>query len=333
MPVVVVAEALTPQMLALLERKLGAAWEVRPCQAPFASETMRTALADADALLSMRWPADAPADAGIRVLHLNGAGYDGVCFDHVPRHCTVCNVYEHEIGIAEYVIGAMLQWETRLAQSAAGLRQGHWLDGPFGPGPLHGELHGKTIGFVGYGRIAHETAKRLRAFGMGTMARTRSPARIDDWIDDGGDMRGLHGMLENADYVLLTPPLTAATRHLADAAFFAHMRSSAVVINVARGGVIEEQALYDALAGHAIGGAIIDTWYEYPTDGVQPRRPGNLPFHELDNILMTPHASGWSAGLMERRFTAVARNLEAWRSGRAMANVLKAPGAPPIVDL
>lgn len=333
MPVMLVAEALSEDMLDLLRVKLGPAWSVRACRAPFASAEMRAALDGADVLLSMRWPADAPCDAAIRVLHLNGAGYDSVCFERVPAHCTVCNVYEHEIGIAEYVVGAMLQWETRLAQAAEGLRLGHWLDGPFGPGPLHGELHGKTVGFVGYGRIARETAARLRAFGMRTMARTRTPARIDAWIDDGGGMAGLDGMLRDADYVLLTPPLTAATTHLADSDFFARMRDDAVVINVARGAVVDEQALFTALERGTIGGAIIDTWYDYPTDGVQPRHPSKLPFHTLSNIIMTPHSSGWSAGLMERRFTKIARNLAAWQAGGALSNVLKAPGSPPTVDL
>jgi len=227
----------------------------------------------------------------------------------------------------------MLQWETRLAECAAALREGQWLDGPFGPGPVHGELFGKTVGFVGYGRIATETARRLQAFGVRTMARTRSPARIDGWVDDGGGMDELPSMLAASDYVVLTPPLTKATEGLADAAFFDQMRGDAVVVNVARGGVAEEQVLYSALKERRIGGAIIDTWYRYPFDGVQPCPPSELPFAELDNIIMTPHASGWSAGLWQRRFAAIAANLQRWHAGEPLKNVLREPGGMPLVDL
>jgi phosphoglycerate dehydrogenase-like enzyme len=330
---IVVAERVTDEILAAFTSKLSDDWRVEVCNEAFSSAAMQTALADAQVLVSMFWPPDAPRDAPIKLLHMNGAGYDGIKFDHLPSDCAVCNVYEHEIGIAEYVVAAMLEWEIGLSRHAAALREGRWTDGFAKSCPLHGELFGKTVGFVGYGRIARETAKRLQAFGLRTMARTRSVSACDQWIDDGGPMEDLAAMLRVADYVVMTPPLTAATLNLADADFFAAMRSDAVIINVARGPVVNEQALYRALHERRIGGAIIDTWYRYPKPDEDTAWPSALAFHELDNIIMTPHSSGWSAGLMERRWGVIVDNLERWRRGEPLVNVLKPVNGAPVVDL
>jgi phosphoglycerate dehydrogenase-like enzyme len=103
------------------------------------------------------------------------------------------------------------------------------------------------------------------------------------------------------------------------------MRASALLINVSRGPLIDEAALYSVLKERRIGGAVIDVWYRYPEQGQQQGpRPASQPFEALDNILMTPHASAWTDGLLPRRNRAIANNLDRLARGETLANVVRA---------
>ena len=104
-----------------------------------------------------------PAAPSLKLLHLPGAGTDDIAFDAVPPQTTVCNVFEHEIGIAEYVLSGMLQWAIGIPTMDAALRRDEWF-GSHLSGPRHGELYGQTVGIVGYGRIGREVALRARCF-------------------------------------------------------------------------------------------------------------------------------------------------------------------------
>jgi phosphoglycerate dehydrogenase-like enzyme len=100
------------------------------------------------------------------------------------------------------------------------------------------------------------------------------------------------------------------------------MRPSAVVINVGRGPTIDEKALFEALQSNQIAGAVIDTWYSYPSPGRPNQLPSSLPFHELSNLVMTPHMSGWTNGTIQRRQRTIADNVMRRASGRACKNVV-----------
>jgi phosphoglycerate dehydrogenase-like enzyme len=281
------------------------------------------ALDGADALITMAWNGDVPAAPSLRLLQTPGAGTDAIDMTRLAPRTAVCNCFEHEIGIAEYVIGAMLEWVIGLRAMDARFRSGDW-SGSYLCGPRHGELHGKSLGILGYGRIARETAQRALAFGMKVRACSRT-ARADDLVGRVDGMAALPGLLGASDFVLVTLPLDESTRSLVDAAAFAHMKGSCVVINVSRGAVIDEQALYDALAQRRIGGAIIDVWYGYPPQGERHAAPSRLPFHTLDNLIMTPHASAWTDGLLPRRNRAIAENLNRLARGEPLINVVRAP--------
>ena len=99
------------------------------------------------------------------------------------------------------------------------------------------------------------------------------------------------------------------------------MKADAVLINVARGPIVDEDALYEALATRRIAGAVLDTWYRYAdTDDAGGRGRRAMPFHELDNVVMTPHCSGWTEGLMERRLAVIADNVERLQGGGPLIN-------------
>jgi phosphoglycerate dehydrogenase-like enzyme len=315
--------------LHFLRERLGDTWRVEAMDHPDDREALSMAMADSDAVVSMSWRPEFPAPESLRLIQLPGAGFDAVDFEAVPGGAAVCNVYEHEIGIAEFLILALLEWEIRLCRKHALLRTGEWSGSFVTRSPLHGELHGKTVGFVGYGRIARETAKRLKAFGVRIVAATRSPSRGDSFVDRIEGMGALHEILHECDRVVVSCPLTEQTRGLVDAAALDALGPRGVILNVARGAVVDEDALYEACRDKRIAGAVIDTWYRYPRSGASHAWPSEHPFQDLDNVIMSPHASGWSAGLLDRRWSFIADNLKRLERGEPLENVLKAPGEAP----
>ena len=129
-------------------------------------------------------------------------------------------------------------------------------------------------------------------------------------------------MLERADYLAVTLALTPETRGLIGARELARLKPTAVLINVARGEVVDEDALYDALHRGAIAGAALDVWYRYPT-GDAPIHPAHRPFHALPNVLMTPHVSGWTDGMMDARAGVIAENIHRAARGEAPVNLVR----------
>jgi phosphoglycerate dehydrogenase-like enzyme len=184
-------------------------------------------------------------------------------------------------------------------------------------------LYGQTLLIVGYGRIGREVAKRARAFGMSVLACSRTPGAGDGFVDGVRPMHELDGALGQADFIVLGVPLDASTTNLIDERRIAKMKSTAFIVNVARGALINEEALYQACLHHRIGGAAIDTWYRYPADGKAVGDPSNVPFRELENVIMTPHGSGWTHALLPRRCRLIAQNLDRLARGEPLLNIVK----------
>src|SRR5581483_3081098 len=113
--------------------------------------------------------------------------------------------------------------------------------------------------------------------------------------------------------------LSDATRGMLGARELALMKRTAVLINVARAEIVDEAALYRALADRTIAGAVLDVWYRYPTSAA-PTLPARHPFHELPNVLMTPHVSGWTEGMLEARAKVIAENVGRVARGEPPAN-------------
>ncbi|HVY06894.1 MAG TPA: 2-hydroxyacid dehydrogenase [Burkholderiales bacterium] len=309
--------------LALIPEFLNSKWDIAIADSSNRGE-LTDALAGADAMISMNWTTDMPSAPRLKLLHLPGAGTDDIAFHAVPPGAAVCNVFEHEIGIAEYAMSAMLQWVIGIPRMDAALRRGEWF-GSHLTGPRHGELHSQTLGIVGYGRIGREVAVRAKAFGMRVLACSRTARDADPDVGRVESMRGLDDLLAHSDFVLLSLPLDASTTGLLDKARIARMKPNAFLINVARGALIDETALFEACRDRRIGGAAIDTWYHYPPQGTMHAEPSRLPFRDLDNVIMTPHGSGWTQGLLPRRCRLIAENLDRLATGRPLVNMVRAP--------
>jgi phosphoglycerate dehydrogenase-like enzyme len=133
---------------------------------------------------------------------------------------------------------------------------------------------------------------------------------------------GLHHVLSRSDYVAITASLSAQTRGLIGERELAAMKPTAVLINVARAEIVDEDALYRALAARTIAAAALDVWYRYPT-AAGATFPGHRPFHELPNVLMTPHVSGWTEGMLEARARLIADNVARAARGEPPVNLIR----------
>jgi phosphoglycerate dehydrogenase-like enzyme len=170
-------------------------------------------------------------------------------------------------------------------------------------------LAGRTLGILGYGRIGQSIARCARAFNMRICAIRRDVGRsAEEDLDLLGGFDIIEEVLRRADYLVIAMPATAETRAAIDQRALALMKPTAFLINVARAEIVEEQALYDALSRGAIAGAALDVWYRYPRES-GPTMPASFPFHELPNVLMTPHVSGWTDGMLDARARLIAENI------------------------
>ena len=281
------------------------------------------ALAEAEIVVSHIWKKDFPPAPRVKLLQSVAAGIDLIDVPSVPPGVAICNVAGHEQAIAEYCLMTMLAWQHRLIDIAAAFRGGVWsAGGGAGGGPTHGEIFGKTIGIVGYGKIGREVAKRAVGFNCRVIGVNRSP------VADKGDAAEIYPLTELdrvlplCDIVVIAAGLGPETTRLIDARRFGLMKPTSFLINIGRAGILDEEALYNALKDNKIGGAAIDVWWQYPT-AAEPNRYGSrLPFHELPNVIMTPHCSSATDGARDRRFSTVAGNLDRYVRGEKLQNVV-----------
>lgn len=239
--------------------------------------------------------------------------------------------------IAEHVLMLILAISRRLPQLLELQRERTWQ-------PLQGvELRELTIGIVGYGSIGRAVASLAGAFGARVIALRRNPNGSLDrpaglrrtpaaaGLDDADDADtalpfapsplrivgpdGLHELLAASDIVVLSAPLTPETEDMIDDRALAFMRKDAWIINVARGRLIDDRALVDALREHRIGGAALDAFREEPLAATSP-------FYDLGNVIVTPHTAWSSARVLDRSIDLFCANLRRYADGDALRNVV-----------
>jgi phosphoglycerate dehydrogenase-like enzyme len=286
-------------------------------------------LSEVDVLVTLAFTrAMGGAARRLKLVQVPGAGLDRIDRSALPAGTWLANAYGHEVGIAEYVIGAMLALSRGFCRVDARLRRGDWesqwaVSAP--PPALWPELAGKTLGILGYGRIGQAVARRARAFDMAVWAIRRDVTPSDtQGLAFLGGPDALDEVLRRADYLAITLSLTEASRGLLGERELRLMKPTAFLINVARAEILDEGALYRALAQRTIAGAALDVWYRYPT-GAAPTFPSAYAFQELPNVLMTPHVSGWTEGMLEARAKVVAENIRRTARGEPPVNLIPRP--------
>lgn len=276
-------------------------------------------LAEADAVVCNRLTADDTRGATrLRLVQALSAGADSIDREALPPGCTLCNAYEHDDAIAEWAVMSLLALTRNLLAYDAALRRDEWLQLP-----AERELRGRTVGALGYGHIARRTVELLRPFGLEAVAVTRSPGRARGeglrWL---AGMEELERLLSEADVLLVAVPLTEETRALVGARELELLGPDGYLLNPARGAVVDERALFEALRDRRIAGAALDTWWSYPEGGSRRGAPSELPFAELDNVVMTPHVSGSTTGTADGRRELVVAQLLRLHRGEPLENVV-----------
>lgn len=268
------------------------------------------AAADADILVTNIWRAEYPRAPRVKLVQSVATGIELIDLAALPPRVTVCNAFGHETAIAEYILMVMLVWSHRFREIEGDFRsRSSWRPSWVQSGAPHGEILGSTVGIVGLGRVGYEVARRAAAFGCRILAANRSPREEGRGVERVFPLGELDYMLAECDYVVLCTALGPETEGLIGARRLSLMKPSAFLVNIARGTVVDEAAIYAALRGRTIGGAALDVWWRYP-DATEPERhPSRYPFHELPNVIMTPHCSGWTEGMVTRRWAEVAGNI------------------------
>jgi len=276
-------------------------------------------LPKADAVVAGSIKGTWPSAPNLKLRQVPHTGINWVSPNDMPKGCIVCNTFGHEIAIAEYILACMLDLAIGLSKIDRTFKKDFWADYHPGIGPNHLELYGKTAGIIGYGHIGREVAARANAFGMKSIAVSRTIYPAPE-LASFKTMADIDQLLATADYIILALPLSDETNGLIDADKFSKMKSDAVLINVGRGHVVDESALYSALLEKRIRGAAIDVWYQYPKDGDADCAPSKHPFENLENAIMTPHCSGSTDAMRDRRWTFIISNLDRFARGEPIEN-------------
>lgn len=292
---------------------------------PADTDALRDAVRDADVFVGGGFPAAyAEAATRLRLVHVAGAGTDKVDFDALGPDVMVANTFHHEQSIAEYIVAAaVLMRRNYLAQDRA-LRAGRWATSVYDRSiPQPGALCGARVGFVGFGHIGRRAWEVLRVLGAEGAAVTGS-GTLDAaaeglvWADDTGALRRL---MSESDVVVVSAPLTDRSTGMIGADELAALGPSGVLVNVGRGPLVVEDALYAALSSGALGAAAIDVWYQYP-DSSGYGKPSALPFDELPNVLMTPHSSGITGHTFTGRVDDIVANIGRLQRGEPLRNLV-----------
>lgn len=286
-----------------------------------------SALADSDVYIGTDFDLAMAATASrLRAILVPAAGYDRIDPAAVPDGCVVANAYHHEAPIAEWVMAVAVMLDHEMLRADATFRSGSWEMWPGRMGSYR-ELMGRTFGIVGFGSIGRRVARLAAAYEMRVVASGRSDDVDGETYNAeylGGGTEAMQRVLSTSDFLLVSTPLNDSTRGLIGADELALMQPSAYLINPARGHIVDEVALYDALRTRSIAGAAIDTWYDYPQDAADHPRPSKLPFWDLPNVIMTPHHSGATFGTASRRGRTVAANIDRLHRGEPLVNVVAA---------
>ena len=241
--------------------------------------------------------------SGLRWVHLLSAGIDGLVVPPTAQGRVLLTNSRgiHGIPISEHVFALMLAFSRGLNQYGRNQTQRKWRQGQLT------ELRGKTLGIVGFGSIGREIARLGAAFGMRVLVVKRSPGAAAEVSRVVGP-EGLEMVLKESDYLVLALPLTAESRRLLGARELELMKPSAILINIARGEIVNEEVLARALEQKVIAGAGLDVFEAEPL-------PPDSPLWQLDNCIITPHCAALSPQYMTRATDLFCRNLDAYING------------------
>ena len=240
-------------------------------------------------------------------VHVLGAGVDGFPFDALGKRTLTCSRGAAAAAIAEWVMAAMLAWVKELPESWIGAPPERWSTASLGT------LSGATVGLVGLGAIGTAIARRALSFDMEVLAfrRTAGPAPLEGvWV-----LPDLATLLGHADHVVVAAPATAQTRHLIDTAAFDAMKPGTHLVNIARGSLVDQEALRRALEDGTVARATLDTVEPEPL-------PARHWLYTHPAVRLSPHVSWSSPHTMGRTVDLFVENLNRFRAGAALNHIV-----------
>jgi phosphoglycerate dehydrogenase-like enzyme len=250
------------------------------------------------------------AAPGLRWIHASNAGVDHLlCRELLESDILFTNsVGAHAISISESVMGMLLFTVKHLGSHWDAQKEHRWGRVP------KDELHGKTLGVIGLGHVGAELARLAQAFGMRVIATRRNPAKaanVDTLLGPGD----LPRLLAQSDFVVMCAALTPETRGMIGERELRQMKKTAYFVNIARGALVDEDALVRALREGWIAGACLDAFAQEPL-------PPEHPFWSLPNCFVTPHSSANTPQLMARGIDIFVENVRRYRAGEPLVNVV-----------
>lgn len=274
-------------------------------------EEVAEAVRDADIILCNKTLLDSHSlryAEKLRYIGLFATGYNNIDTEYCrSRGITVCNAGSYSTSaVAQHTFALILAHYSRVDEYKDFVSQGRWKRSPtFSPFVFpQRELYGKTIGIVGLGAIGQAVAKIALAFGMNVLAYSRTPKNIPE-IEE----TGLYDLLRRSDIVTVHCPLNADSENMFNKETFAAMKKGALFVNTARGGVMDERDLLDALESGHLGGACIDTLKVEPMEE-------DCILMQAKNCIITPHVAWAPVETRRRLMGIVADNIRAYLSGK-----------------
>jgi len=234
----------------------------------------------------------------LKLIQFYYAGVDSLDFDYLKKlgGITVCNAHANKYAVSEVAWALLLAAAKKVLIRDRALREGVWIRG-YEQENMNVELYGKTLGVLGLGSIGGEVARIGKAFGMRVIGTKRSPAKGNiPQVDVLYTPDKTAAVCKEADYTVIAVPLTTETRELVNRDILKEMKGK-VLVNVSRGAVVDEQALYESLRDGILSAAGIDAWYSYPRgydDLTEHVLPSRFPFQKLENVVLSPHIAGFS---------------------------------------
>ncbi len=324
--------AMPPWAESEIRSALSADWHVEAIRAPVSgegdgggvTEAALTAVRGAEVYMGMGVPreiflaATMGTEARLRWAHTGSAGVAAALFPEMLASDVILTNSAGVMGppIAETVIAMALYFARGFDLALASARERRWLkDAIYEPTSPVRELGGATMGIVGFGGVGRDVGARAHALGMRVLATKRVPAPAPSGVELLLGEAGLERLLQESDYVALTVPGTRATRTLIGREQLALMRPQAVLINIARGSIVDEPALIEALSAGRLRGAGLDVFAREPL-------AADSPLWQLPNVLVTPHVSAVSPHYWRREVDLIVENLRRYLSEEPLLNVV-----------
>ncbi len=234
----------------------------------------------------------------------------------------ICNVHGNSLATAEHAIALMLSAAKNIVANHIDLAHGIW----------HNlltdkiktiQISGKSAGIIGFGAIGKHIARLCKCIGMNVNILKRTPVRAEDAsnIDAVFTDGNINRLIDISDFIIIALPLTHKTRGMIGENELKRMKGK-IIVNIARGPIIDEEALFYALKNSILKGAGIDVWYNYPNAEHQTCLPSNFPFHQLQNVIISPHCGGLTVEGMSECYVQAFDNIKDLYNGKTLSNII-----------